>query len=113
MPFQVTSPTTGLVARQRQPARCDFHIGVDYDISLPQAYLEVYARDHGVPFIDFLPILRAHVLRTNERLVLKSDIHLNNRGHEIVGKNLAEWFRCCVRDRARLRETTDEPQSGS
>lgn len=86
--------------------------GEDYDISLPQAYLQVFARERDIPYVDFLPILRAHVARTNERLFLKRDIHLNNRGHEIVGKNLAEWFRCCVRDRARLhREGTDEQET--
>jgi lysophospholipase L1-like esterase len=86
--------------------------GQDYDIFLPQAYLQVYARERDIPYIDFLPILRAHVQSTNERLFLKSDTHLNNRGHEIVGRNLAEWFRCCVRDRARLiRKNTDEQKT--
>jgi hypothetical protein len=88
------------------------NLGIDSDISLPQAYLEVYARGHDVPFIDFLPIPHAPVLRTDERLFLTSDILLNNREHEILGKILVEWFRCCVRDRPR-RETTDEPPSGS
>lgn len=86
--------------------------GADYDILLPQANLHVYARERDIPYIDLLPILRAHVLRTNERLFLKSDTHLNNRGHEIVGKKLAEWFRCCVRDRARLiRRNADEQKT--
>jgi hypothetical protein len=86
--------------------------GADYDIFLPQAYLHVFARERDIPYIDLLPILRAHVARTNERLFLKSDTHLNNRGHEIVGRSLAEWFRCCVRDRARLiRKNTDEQKT--
>ena len=86
--------------------------GADYDILLPQAYLHVFARERDIPYIDLLPILRAHVMRTNERLFLKSDTHLNNRGHEIVGKKLAEWFRCCVRDRERLiRRNIDEQKT--
>ena len=88
--------------------------GDDYDIFLPQAYLQVFARDRDIPYIDFLPILRAHVMRTNERLFPKSDTHLNNRGHQIVGRSLAEWFRCCVRSRERLlRKNADDQNTNA
>jgi len=76
--------------------------GVDYDIGFPQAYLQVFARDQDIPYLDLLPILRSHVRGTNERLFLAGDPHLNNRGHEIVGEHIADWFRCCVRNRKRL-----------
>jgi lysophospholipase L1-like esterase len=74
-------------------------VGEDYDIELPQAYLRLFARERGIPYIDLLPVLRAHVQRTNERLYLAGDTHLNNRGHELVGEALADWFRCCVKTR--------------
>jgi lysophospholipase L1-like esterase len=73
--------------------------GEDYDIELPQAYLHLFARERDIPYIDLLPVLRAHVERTNERLYLAGDTHLNNRGHQIVGETLADWFRCCVKTR--------------
>ena len=76
--------------------------GSDYDIGFPQAYLQVFARDRDIPYLDLLPILRAHVRDTNERLFVAGDTHLNNRGHEIVGQRMADWFRCCVKNRKRL-----------
>ncbi len=75
--------------------------------AFPQAYLQVFARDRDIPYLDLLPILRLHVSRTNERLFLAGDPHLNNRGHEIVGQRMADWFRCCVKNRKRLsKEST-------
>ena len=79
--------------------------GADYDIGLPQAYLQVFARDRDIPYLDLLPILRLHVSRTKERLFLAGDPHLNNRGHEIVGQRMADWFRCCVKNRKRQKST--------
>jgi lysophospholipase L1-like esterase len=78
-----------------------FAVGPDYDISLPQAYLQLFARERDIPYIDLLPVLREHVQRTNERLYVAGDTHLNNRGHELVGEALADWFRCCVKTRRR------------
>lgn len=80
-------------------ARSDF--GDDYDIGLPQAYLHLFARERDIPYLDLLPALREHVQRTNERLYVSGDTHLNNRGHELVGEALADWFRCCVKTRRR------------
>ena len=74
-------------------------VGEDYDIEFPQAYLHLFARERDIPYIDLLPVLRAHVERTNERLYLAGDTHLNNRGHQLVGEALADWFRCCVKTR--------------
>ncbi len=92
----------GLPTSEQVHARVN--AGPGYDTAFPQVYLQVFARERDIPYIDFLPILRSHVLRTNERIYLKSDTHLNNEGHEIVGRHLAEWFRCCVRNRKQLRE---------
>ncbi len=74
-------------------------VGADYDTAFPQAFLHVFARERNIPYIDMLPILRTHVQRTNERLFVAGDPHLNNRGHEIVGRELSDWFRCCVKNR--------------
>jgi hypothetical protein len=76
-------------------------VGDGYDIDLPQAYLHLFARERDIPYIDLLPALREHVERTNERIFVSGDTHLNNRGHELVGEALADWFRCCVKTRRR------------
>jgi hypothetical protein len=34
---------------------------------------------------------------TNERLYHAHDTHLNNAGHALAGRLIAQWFRCCVR----------------
>jgi len=75
--------------------------GPDYDIGLPQAYLEIFARERDLPYLDLLPPLRERVARTNERLFVERDTHLNNLGHEVVGELIADWFRCCVKGRPR------------
>jgi lysophospholipase L1-like esterase len=73
--------------------------GHDYDISRPQVYVQLFARERDIPYIDLLPYLREHAQRTNERLYVAGGTHLNNRGHGIVGEALADWFRCCVKTR--------------
>jgi lysophospholipase L1-like esterase len=75
--------------------------GPDFDIAFPQIYLQVFARERGIPYLDLLPDLRDHVRRTNQPLYVAQDTHLNNRGHALVGDLLAEWFRCCVRGQPR------------
>ncbi len=75
--------------------------GPDYDIAFPQVYLQVFARERGIPYLDLLPRLRAHVRSTNHRLYVEGDTHLNNRGHALVGAWMADWFRCCVKNQPR------------
>jgi len=70
--------------------------GEHYDIGLPQAYVQLFARERNIPFLDLLPPLRAHVAQSNENLYVSGDTHLNNNGHHLVGQYLAEWFECCV-----------------
>ena len=72
-------------------------IGPGYDIQLPQAYVSAFARERGLPSLDLLLPLREHALTAGGRLYENNDIHLNNRGHELVGKLIAQWFRCCLR----------------
>jgi lysophospholipase L1-like esterase len=72
--------------------------GPDYDIHLPQSYVRNFARDNNIPFLDLLPILRAHVQKTNRPVYMKGDIHLNNEGHDLAGWHISEWFRCCVKN---------------
>lgn len=71
--------------------------GSDFDIALPQVYVQTYARERGIPYLDLLPILRDHVARSNERLYVVGDTHWNERGHALAGEAIVRWFRCCVR----------------
>jgi hypothetical protein len=71
--------------------------GRDYDIAFPQAWFQVFARERDIPFLDLLPVLREHALATGEALYAPGDTHLDNRGHELVGRRMADWFRCCVK----------------
>jgi lysophospholipase L1-like esterase len=73
--------------------------GVDFDIDYPQIYVQVFAREHGIPYLDLLPILRAHVAARGADVYLSSDLHFNNLGHELSGKAIADWFRCCLKAR--------------
>jgi len=85
--------------REQVHARRDS--GPGFDIAFPQAFVRVFARERGIPYLDLLPTLREHVIATNERLYVAGDTHLNGRGHELVGERMAEWFRCCVKNQPR------------
>lgn len=58
------------------------------DLDTPQRRLERFAREMDVPFLDTLPLLRPHGLRT----VLLDHDHLTPEGHRIVAEALAEWL---------------------
>ncbi len=47
-----------------------------------------YLAADGVPALDILPTLRS----ANEKLYLDNDIHLNRRGQELVGGELARFL---------------------
>lgn len=66
--------------------------GRGYDVSYPQVWVQVWAGEHGVPYLDLLPRLREHALTTNEDVYLEDDIHWDERGHALVGQWLREWF---------------------
>lgn len=71
--------------------------GRGYDVGLPQAWLQVFAAERGIPFLDLLPALREEAHARNARLYLPNDIHFDNEGHRILGELVAEWFRCCLK----------------
>ena len=71
--------------------------GPGFDLDLPQAWIREAARERGIPFLDAMPLLRERARRTNERLFVPGDTHLNVAGHRLVGEAIADWFRCCVR----------------
>jgi lysophospholipase L1-like esterase len=84
----------------RQQVYAEREAGVDFDISFPQVHLQLYARENGIPYLDLLPLLREDVAVDNTQLFVSGDTHLNNEGHELVGRALADWWRCCVKQSA-------------
>lgn len=85
----VTIPTRDQVHARR-------HVGPDYDIGLPQAWVQTWAREARVAYLDLLPPLRERVLETNRRLYVPGDTHFNRLGHRVVGETIADWIECCV-----------------
>jgi lysophospholipase L1-like esterase len=72
--------------------------GRGFDVSLPQLYVQAFARERGIPYLDLLPMFRKRVQARNERLYIKGDVHLNDAGHRLAGEAIVDWFRCCVKD---------------
>ena len=81
----------------REQAYSKATCGPGYDIALPQLYVNAFARERDIPYLDLLPAFRAHIARTNARLYRRGDSHLNEEGHRLAGDAIASWFRCCVR----------------
>jgi lysophospholipase L1-like esterase len=87
----------GVVAiptRDQVHARRGF--GADYDIGLPQAWVQTWCREARIPYLDLLPSLRETVVKTNQRLYVPGDTHLDGEGHRLVGEAIGDWIDCCV-----------------
>ena len=66
--------------------------GSGYNVERPQCYLQDYAMDNDIAYLDLLPSLRDHVRINSKKIYVTGDPHFNTSGHEIVGSLLAEWF---------------------
>jgi hypothetical protein len=71
--------------------------GPEYDVELPQAWLRVWARESGVPYLDLRAPFRAHAREHAQELYVPGDIHWNERGHALAGEWTRAWFRDEVR----------------
>ena len=92
----------GIVAlptREQVYARAGY--GPGFDVSFPQAYVQVLAREQAIPYLDLLPVFREHVAGSNENLYVHGDTHLNDAGHRLAGWHVSEWFRCCLKSAGR------------
>lgn len=70
--------------------------GREFNIDLPQQPIGDFCRERRIPYLDLLPVFREEAARSNRRLYLKSDIHLNEFGHRRAGEMIAAWFRSRV-----------------
>lgn len=73
----------------------------NYNIALPQKYVEKFAESNNVPYLDLLPHLRRYVRSTEKDIYVSGDVHFNNHGHKIVGEIIASWFNKTILDAER------------
>lgn len=66
--------------------------GSGYNVERPQCYLQDYAMDNDIPYLDLLPPLRDNVRINSKKIYVTGDPHFNTSGHEIVGNLIAQWF---------------------
>ena len=66
--------------------------GSGYNVERPQSYLQDYAMDNDIPYLDLLPPLRDYVRINSKKIYVTGDPHFNTSGHEIVGSLVAQWF---------------------
>jgi hypothetical protein len=86
----VALPTSAQVYAERPRGR-------GFDTAYPQIYLQDFCRDRRIPYLDLLPLLQKQAAASNRRLYLNRDTHLNDFGHETVGRLIAAWFDSRVR----------------
>ena len=53
----------------RQQVNARHASGPGYDTAFPQAWIQVFARERGIPFLDLLPPLREHARAGREHLL--------------------------------------------
>jgi len=71
-----------------------FVVPVDVSISTsPQDYLDDYAKQRNIFFIDALPDLRKAASQIEERLYFSYDVHASVAGNEVLGQALAKHLR--------------------
>lgn len=67
--------------------------GAGYDIRDPQRSIGNFARNHSIPYLDLLPLLRKETKVEKGALYIPGDPHFNNTGHRVAGELMAAWFR--------------------
>jgi hypothetical protein len=69
--------------------------GIEFDISYPQKYVEEFASERSIPYLDLLPELRAYV-RENHDIYppgRNNDPHFSIEGERKIAKALVDFFR--------------------
>ena len=73
--------------------------GENYDIRLPQKYIEEYSKETQILYFDLLVRLREYVRRNNRDIYvsIKDDTHPSIEGYRLIGELLADFFKEKVR----------------
>jgi hypothetical protein len=64
---------------------------VEWDLAAPEARVEVWCREHGVPCVELTPVFLAH--KDGPRLHWVYDGHWTEAGHALAGNTLANTLR--------------------
>jgi lysophospholipase L1-like esterase len=64
-----------------------------YDPTLPQRYVEEFARSRQIPYLDLLPPMAEHYRRTGANLHFQQEGHFNDEGHRVAGELVAAFFK--------------------
>jgi len=67
-----------------------------YDVSLPQKYVEQFAADHALSYLDLRPALADHVRATGAQLFFPQEGHFNGEGHAVTGRLLVPFFKAAI-----------------
>jgi len=86
----VTIPTREQVYSRAEQGR-------DFDVQLPQAFLRVFARERGIPYLDLWQPLRERARAGERDPYLWGDIHFGTAGHALAGRWIREWFQAELR----------------
>ena len=76
----------------------DFRNG--YDVHLPQKYVEQFAADHSIAYLDLQPPLTDYVRRTGATLYFQQDGHFNTEGHAVAGMLVTAFFKAALQENA-------------
>lgn len=66
--------------------------GPGYDLRRPQIFLQEFAADRDIPYLDLMPEIRRFAREENPDVYLYHDVHFNDVGHYLVGELVYEWF---------------------
>lgn len=67
-------------------------VGPRHDARLPQSLLARLIGETGVPLLDPLDAWRRRVAASGEHLYLRTDSHLNEAGHRLLGETIGRWL---------------------
>lgn len=68
--------------------------GIKYDVSYPQRYVEEFAMNNSIPYLDLLPPMRSYLRENNNSVYPKHlDMHFNEEGRSLIANLLFEFFK--------------------
>jgi len=85
--------------------------GKNYNIALPQKYIEEYSKAYSLPYLDLLPVMRAFVRKEKKQIGYPNDIHFNNIGHYVIGTTIAEFFKESMLDQQQSDVRPAKPEA--
>jgi len=66
--------------------------GIKYNIFYPQKYVDQFAINNSLPYMDLLPYLRSHARELNDIYPNYNDMHFSKEGRKFIAKLLFDFF---------------------